>query len=183
MTRDRTAEWHRNDTALSRVTHDRGGDRTHDLRIKRSPADSDQSRKQPSLLHLHGRAEQALSPKAHPKARASGTEMTPRAQAAAKPRRAGFPRAQAAPAEAFRAIRPQHGARYRVVTDDDRVVELVRYDARARAFTVLHRGRGAAPRQVPLARVVLVAKRALARCGGEVFARLRTWDDEPGGAA
>lgn len=168
--------WHHGGTTPSRDTNDRGGDRTHDLRIKRTPAQDDVASKCLPLHGLHGRAERAATPKAHPNRGASGTTVAPR------PRRA-FLRAQAAPAEAFRAIRPQHGAIYRVVTDDDRVVELVRFDAPARAFTVLHPGRGKVQRQLPVARVVLAAKRTLARCGGEVFARLRTWDDQPGGAA
>lgn len=119
-----------------------------------------------------------MTPKARPKGVAGGTTVAPPARQRSK-------RALPAPAEDFRVIRPQHGAWYRVVTDDQRVLELVRFDAAEQAF-VEKQARvrsGGRPRAVPLARVVLLAKRALARCGGEVFGRLRTWDGPSGGAA
>lgn len=174
MTRTPTpSPWHHGGTTPSQDNSDRGGDRTHDLRIKRTPVANSAPRNVRPLLHLHGRAESATTPKAHPKGGAGGTTVAP-------PARRRSTQALPAPAEAFKLIRPQHGARYRVVTDDDQVLDRVRYDANARAFVVESTP---ARRQVPLARVILAAKRHFARCGGEVFARVRTWEDEPGGAA
>lgn len=120
-----------------------------------------------------------MTPKTHPKVGASGTTVAPPARRRSK-------RALPAPLEDFRAIRPQHGAWYRVVTDEPRVLKLVRFDAAGQQFVAKQARAGSAgrPRTVPLARVVLLAKRVLARCGGEVFCRLRTWeDDAPAGRA
>lgn len=135
-------------------SNDRGGDRTHDLRIKRTLAGRAPWGNSASCNEL------AVDPKAP-----EGGETRPKRGAVDA--EVDATALNAVPA----AVRLQQGAAYRVVWDDAgwlRMADRAVYDAPAGVLR-LNKGRGVG-RIVPVAQVVLAAPRkALVRCGGEVF--------------